>query len=68
MKINIAELGPSLKKLRGKDTLKVLGENLNLSVSHIAEMESGEKLPSVNVLMRYSDRLSKKLEVIFDGR
>jgi len=66
--MDIYNLGPNLKKLRGDKTLKTLGQQLNLSGSHISEMESGEKLPSLNVLLRYSDRLNKKLELIFDGR
>jgi transcriptional regulator with XRE-family HTH domain len=67
MKIKIEELGPGLRKLRGKKKLRELGEELNLTASHINEMEHGDKMPSVNVLKRYSRVLNQKLNLVFDG-
>ena len=62
--ISYQELGQGLKELRGEQTLKQLGVLLNLTVSHICEMERGHKLPSINVVERYARKLDTEINLV----
>jgi transcriptional regulator with XRE-family HTH domain len=64
MQIKYKELGPGLRQLRGDQTLKQLGALLNLTTSHICEMEKGYKMPSINVIDRYARKLDTEINLV----
>lgn len=65
--IKIRELGEGLRQLRGDLTMHELGKMIHLQVGYICELEKGQKIPSVNVINRYSHRLGVKIQLIFGG-
>ena len=62
--IKYKDLGKGLRELRGERTLKQFGVLLNLTGSHICEMEKGYKLPSVNVIERYARKLDTRISLV----
>jgi transcriptional regulator with XRE-family HTH domain len=62
--IKIKEVGKGLRELRGDQTMKEFGVLLNLTSSHICDLEKGNKLPSLNLISRYAIRLNQEIHLI----
>ena len=59
-------LGSVLKHIRvfNKNTQLELAENLDISRSYISEIESGSKIPTIELLQKYSDNFNIPLSTI----
>lgn len=59
-------LGSILKHIRvfNKKTQFELAENLDISRSYISEIESGSKIPTIELLQKYSDNFNIPLSTI----
>lgn len=64
------DLGDRLKKLRDnhKFSTRQLGERLNISHSHIAQMEKGQRTPSIEMLNKYADFFDVHVSQFFGER
>tara|TARA_R110000822_G_scaffold156842_7_gene296575 strand:+ start:604 stop:876 length:273 start_codon:yes stop_codon:yes gene_type:complete len=63
--IRFEDMGPKFKEIRGLRTLKEFGALLSLTPSHICEIESGQKTPSLNVVAKYADRSETEIRLVF---
>jgi len=65
MKIKQSELGEGLRKLRDLKGLKEMAEGVGCSMAHISSIETGVRMPSINILNAYATATGKKIEVVF---
>jgi len=67
IKIGFSELGQGLKDIRGGEKLADFGRRMELTASHICEIEKGQKIPSLNVVARYAQVNEGKINLVFGG-